>query len=82
MSGEEFGNYTGVAIDAFAVVPANSDLSVFARALYIGSTGDVVIMTLKGTTVTFTAVSAGTILPIGCKQVRSATTAANIIGLV
>lgn len=51
------------------------------RSLYVGVTGNVVVRDMQGTTVTFTAVPAGTILPVMVDQVRAATTASGIIGL-
>jgi len=68
---------------AFAITPANSDFAdgVQARGLYIGSPGDVIVMTTGGDTVTFSNVSGSTILPISVKQVRTGTTASNILGL-
>jgi hypothetical protein len=71
-----------VAMDGFAVTPADADLAVPARGLYVGGAGDVVIMTPLGTTLTLVGVVAGSILPIAAKQVRAATTATNIVGLL
>lgn len=68
------------ANDGFAVT--KSDTTVFfANALYIGTTGDVVLVTCRDTTLTFVGVPAGTFLPVRCKKVMAATTASNIIGL-
>lgn len=52
-----------------------------ARGLYVGGAGDVVVTNLNGTTVTFTGVVAGTILPIFAYKVMAATTASNIVGI-
>jgi hypothetical protein len=47
--------------DAFAVTPSNStNFSYTARALYIGSVGDVTVVTANGGVVTFVAVPTGT----------------------
>lgn len=71
-----------VAKDAFAVTP--SDVTVFspeARGLYVGGAGNVAVVTKGGTTVTFTGVAAGTVLPIRVTKVMSTnTTATAIIG--
>ena len=68
------------ANDGFAIT--ESDTTVFvATALYVGTTGNVVLVTSRGTELTFIGVPAGTILPIRCKQVKTATTATDIIGL-
>lgn len=71
--------------DAFAVTP--SDTVAFtqqhARALYVGVTGDVTLVTLSGGVVTFTAVPAGSIIPVQCQRVNAtATTATNIVGIL
>jgi len=72
------------AIDAFAVTPDDgADLPIVARALYVGSSGDVNAVTLGGTTVRFKAVSAGGILPCSITRVLSTdTTASDIVALV
>ena len=70
------------ACDAAAVT--KSDTTVFTRiptALYIGGTGDVTVRTAKGTTVTFSAVPVGAVLPIRVDQVLAATTATLILAL-
>lgn len=65
---------------AFAITP--SDTTVFvARALYVGTSGNVVAVMESGQTATFYSVPGGTILPISCTQVKAATTASNITGI-
>lgn len=67
--------------DGFAIT--KSDTTVFcAIALYVGTTGDVALVTSRDTTLTFIGVPAGTVLPIRCKKVLAATTASNILGLI
>lgn len=52
------------------------------RALYVGGTGDVKVLTMFGSTVTFTAVPAGTVLPVAVIRVFSTgTTATNLVGM-
>lgn len=67
----------------FAVT--KSDTTVFTRttdALWVGGVGDVAVHTAQGSTMTFSAVPAGTKLPIKCDQVLSTgTTATLILGL-
>lgn len=66
-----------------------TDLSTSGiRGIYVGGTGDVVVIGLNdttsggnGTAVTFSAVPAGTILPVVPKRVMDATTATNLVGL-
>jgi hypothetical protein len=72
--------------DAFPISKSDTDKFMPAtggkiNALYIGGAGNVVVRTLSGRTITFTAVPVGTILPIQCERVMNATTATLIIGL-
>ena len=68
---------------AFAVTKSDSTV-IQARGLYVGGTGDVVVI-MEGdggaTSITFTAVPVGTILPIRVTKVMNATSATFIIGL-
>mgnify|MGYP000423270161 CR=1 FL=1 len=76
--------YTAPAIGAAAVTPSDSaDLPRIARALYIGVSGNVsVICEDGGAAVTFSNLSAGQILPLRVKRVRStSTTATSIVAL-
>lgn len=70
------------AIDASLVTPSDTeDLSATARALYIGTTGNVRLTTVSGRVVTFATVPVG-ILPVGAQRVWSTgTTASNIVAL-
>lgn len=80
---------TAPAYGAFAVT--KSDSTTFdgvgtnktpPRSLYVGGAGDVAVTMFNGDAVTFSAVPAGTILPICVKQVKSTgTTATLILGL-
>lgn len=74
----------GPGDDAFAVTPSDTvDFTVMARALYVGTTGDVKLITRGGTTVTFTAVPAGALIPVRCSRVMATgTTASTIVGIV
>ena len=58
----------------FAITPADADLEIRPRALYVNGAGSLVIRDEEGTDVTYT-VEAGQILPIRAIQVRAATTA-------
>ena len=82
-------DYSGCSISpvgpcrrAAAVAPADgTDLGNVTRALYIGVTGDVVIITQGGDTVTLKAVPVG-LLSIAAARVKATgTTATNIIAL-
>lgn len=69
------------AYRAAAVTPSDSTV-VAARALYIGGAGDLAIKCQAGdTTVTFSAVPAGTIIPVAAYNVMAATTATSIVAL-
>ena len=76
--------FDGPAQDAFAITPSDgAALTLYARALYVGGAGDVKVQTRKGTTVTFSAVPGGSILPVGVGQVfATGTTATLILGLL
>lgn len=65
---------------AAAVTPSDSsDLSNTALCLYIGGSGNVSLDTAEGNTVTFVGLTAGTILPVRTKRVRSTSTIATSI---
>jgi hypothetical protein len=84
---DSFGNITpgldSPAGRAFAVTPNDStDLTTFARALFIGTAGAVSVVTVGGDTVTFAGLPSGSVLPVRVARVRSTgTTATNIVGL-
>ena len=69
------------ARDGFAVTKSDSTVIRF-DALWVGGAGDVVIRSPRGTTVTFTGVPAGTLLPVSGDRVMAATTATSITGMV
>lgn len=68
-----------------AFVITKSDDTVFSqptRAVWVGGTGDLAVKMVDETTLTFTAVPAGVLLPIRVQKVLSTgTTATNIVGL-
>lgn len=75
-----YGQLIAPQPDAFAVTPSDVTTQP-ANALYVGTTGNVAVVTEAGTTVTFSNVPVG-ILPIRVIQVLSTgTTASNIVGL-
>lgn len=69
--------------DAGAVIPSDSvNLTRTARALYIGTGGNVVVITASGTAVTFANVQTGTVLPVRAARVNATnTTASNIVAI-
>jgi hypothetical protein len=62
----------------FAITPANEDLAIRPRAIYVDGDGALVMRDDTGTDITY-AVVAGQILPFRAVQVRSGTTA-TVIG--
>ena len=65
---------------AETVTPSDTvDLRAVSRALYVGTTGNVVVVMQNGDVVTFTGVPAGAILPIRAKRVNSTNTTASTI---
>jgi len=74
-------DYAAPAVGAAAVTPNDStDLTISpARALYIGGAGNISVDTAAGDTVTFSGVTAGMILPVSVKRVRSTSTTATLI---
>jgi len=74
-----------VATGAQAVTPNDSaDLPTPARALYVGSTGNVALIPNRGgTAVTFTNIPSGSILPVQAYRVlATGTTATSILALL
>lgn len=84
LAGWSAAHLTMPATDAFAITPSNTvDLTRAARSLYVGGAGDVALITLDGTTITFSGLSAGTVLPVGATRVlATGTTATLILGLI
>jgi hypothetical protein len=80
-----YKNASDPANGAAVITPNNSaDLTVYARAIYVGVGGNITVdMTDSGTNITFLAVPQGTILPIQVKRVYSTgTTATNLVALL
>jgi len=76
-------NATHVAEYAAVVTPNDSvDLPLKARALFVGGAGNIAVVTRGGSSVTFTGVAAGSILPVAVNRVlATGTTATNIMAL-
>jgi hypothetical protein len=72
------------ASDGFAITPNDgADLAVFTRSIYVGGAGNISLVTVKGTTLSFVGLPAGAILPIRAARIRSTgTTATSLVGLV
>lgn len=71
------------ALEGEAITKSDTDnFSTTARGIYVGVSGNVVVITPSGAALTFVAVPAGQILPIRCIRVNSTnTTAASMIAL-
>ena len=71
------------ASSAFAITPGDDEFSVVTRGVFVGGAGSVVAQ-LAGdsSTVTFSGVPAGAVLPIRAKKITAASTATNMVGLV
>lgn len=82
-AGNESG-MNGVALDGVAITPSDTvDLTAYARALYIGGAGDVVVVTPAGTVLTFKGAVVGSTLPVAVRRVNNtSTTATNLVGLL
>ena len=66
--------------NAAAVTPSDSaDLADVTQALYIGSAGALVAVTMAGQTVTFAAVPAGTTIELRVSRVKATGTVASSI---
>ena len=76
---------TEPAKSAFVVTPADSAFSngLKARALFVGTGGNVNVLMADGVTVLYSNVQDGTLLPVRCNGVyTTSTTASNIVALV
>ncbi len=72
------------ASNAAAVTPSDTvDLADVTRGVYVGVAGDVKVnMATSGTSIVFTAVAAGSILPIRVTRIlATGTTATNIVAV-
>lgn len=78
------GAHGGSAEDGFAITPSDTvNFDTVARGVYVGGAGNVVAISPGGTVLTFTAVPAGTILPVRIKRINSTSTSATaMVGLV
>ncbi len=49
------------------------------RALWVGGTGNVVMVTVGGDTLTFTAIAANTLIPVSFKRINATNTTATAL---
>lgn len=74
-----------VARAAFTISPSDTEglAAVTTRGIWVGGTGNLTVQTLHGSQVTFSAVPAGTLVPIVATQVfNTGTSATDLVGLV
>ena len=74
----------GTAMDAKAVTPSDTaDLPDGpSRALYVGGAGNISLITGGGSTITFSNVNSGYVLPLEVVRVRATgTTATNLVAI-
>jgi hypothetical protein len=83
MAGSDYASHDSAsAIRHAAVTPSDTVNFGQARALYVGGAGNVAVVDLDGTAVTYVGVPAGTFLPVQCKRVNAtSTTATSIVAL-
>ena len=74
---------SGPYVSGAAITPHDSnELTFVTRAIYVGGAGAIKLTTVKGDTLTFTALPVGTLLPVRAKIVFSTnTTATNLLAL-
>lgn len=73
---------TQPAQDAESITPSDTGAIASARGLFVGTGGDVKVDMEAGTTITFSNVISGTLLPVKAIRVYSTgTTASNIVAL-
>lgn len=68
------------ATDGEAVTPSDTvDLAHVSRALWVGGAGNLQVIMQNGTTLVFSGVAAGTLLPLRVSRVKAASTTATLI---
>jgi hypothetical protein len=74
---------TFLAEGAAAITPSDTTDLGPCKAIYVGSAGGNVVVRMPGrsTSITFTAVPIGTILPVSAQYVMAATTSTNLVAL-
>ena len=80
-----YTNVSDPADHAYSITPdSTTDLPFSTRAVYVGSTGNLVVSMVTDTAntfITFASIPAGSILPIRVKRISEASTAGNLIGM-
>ena len=69
-----------ICSDAAVITPSDTAF-IQCNGIYVGTTGTVTVTTAVGTSVLFTAVPAGAVIPLQITQIKATgTTASNIVG--
>ena len=69
------------ASNAAVITPSASALDYVTRAIYVGGTGHLSVTMQGGQTVLFSAIPAGTWMPIRCTHILAASTATLIVAV-
>lgn len=71
------------AEDGFAISPHDTnDLARTPRSIFVGGAGSIVLVTAKGTELTFNGLAAGSVLPVRASKVKATGTSATfLVGL-
>lgn len=74
---------SSITADGAAIVTHDTnELPSYSRQIYCGGAGDIKLITVGGTTLTFKAVPVGTLLPVRAKLVfATGTTATNLVAI-
>jgi hypothetical protein len=75
-------NVTSPVKNFVAVTPhASTELDYVTTAIYVGGAGSVVAVNADGAEITFSAVPAGTVLPIRTKRIDDSSTATLMVAM-
>ena len=84
---DQYASY-GTALDSpgighYAITPhASNDEAIAFRAIWVGVAGNVVVVALDGTAVTYKGCAAGSVIPMRGKRVNATNTAAtDLVGI-
>ncbi len=74
------GSLDSPASGGEAVTPhASNDFATVSRGIYVGGTGDVAAVMASGAVLVFSAVPAGTLLPVRCVRINATSTTATLM---
>jgi hypothetical protein len=76
-----FSTIDGPSSDGFAITPGANLFAQSTRAIYVGGGGNITLLTVGNTVLTFTSVGTGTIIPIRATAVYANSTATSMVGM-